>query len=100
MAEVLLLEDLPWAATGDKRRQKTKKTTKKGGVEKAKVVVDLCKDMTGFSKVVCKVEDFIFKFEDMQNTLFVVSIVVLLLLAPIILIIFFVMKARKDDDDE
>ena len=87
MAEILLLEDLPWAATGDKRRQKKKKTTKKGGVEKAKkvdkkkktkkgavekakVVVDLCKDMTGFSKVVCKVEDFIFNFEDMQNTLF------------------------------
>jgi len=93
MAEILLLEDLHWP-TGDKRRQKTKETKK--GVKKAKVVVDLCKNMTGFSKVVCNFEDFIFKIEDMQNTLFVVGLVVLLLLAPII---FFVMKARKDDDE-
>ena len=74
--------------TGDKRRPK-KKNTKKVAVAK----VDLCKKLNGFSKVVCKIEGFIYGFEDLQNTLFVVGLVAFLLLAPII---FFVMKARKE----
>ncbi len=77
--------------TGDKRRQKKKKTKSKVPSKRPKV--DLCKDTTGFSKVACKVEELISNFEDIQNTLFVVGLVVLLLLAPII---FFVMKARKN----
>lgn len=68
--------------------KKNKKGTRTSAQKKAKVNVkhDFCKGLSPFAKAFCKIENFIYEFENVQNDFFVIGLIIFVILLPILVV--------------
>ena len=74
--------------TDKKNKKKNKKGTRTSAQKKAKVNVkhDFCKGLSPVAKAFCKIENFIYEFENLQNDFFVIGLIIFIILLPILVV--------------